>query len=207
MLIKKQDGQVSCRPIMGALSAGLGGAIGRRAFLRRSGIAAGGAALATTVPAGLRRARRGANGRFRHSGQCRRDQDHLYPLLRRLHGRGRGRQGGLVYRSLASTAPSISAPTAPRGPRYASMLRYPMSLSCGKWTRIPWDQAIDEVGDAEIARPRAPTRCIGWARPSSPTKAPIWFRHNLRAKTLPRPRRAIDPSHHLQRKHRPIFRT
>src|SRR5512147_2643236 len=48
MLIKKQDGQVDCRPIMSALSAGLGGAIARRAFLRRSGVAP-----ATTLPTGL----------------------------------------------------------------------------------------------------------------------------------------------------------
>src|SRR5512132_723818 len=53
MLIKKRDGAASGSPLSTALAGVLGGAVDRRAFLRQSGIAAGGAALATSLPAGM----------------------------------------------------------------------------------------------------------------------------------------------------------
>jgi len=53
MLTKKRDGRASAHPLSTALEGVLGGVVDRRAFLRRSGIAAGGAALASTLPAGM----------------------------------------------------------------------------------------------------------------------------------------------------------
>jgi len=42
-------------------------------------------------------------------------------------------------------------------------LRYPVKLVDGRWTRISWDQAIEEIGDKllEIRRSRDQTRCTG----------------------------------------------
>ena len=47
-------------------------------------------------------------------------------------------------------------------------LKYPMKLVNGQWTRIKWEQAINEIGDKLAADPRevrAATRSIGSARP------------------------------------------
>jgi formate dehydrogenase major subunit len=152
MLIKKQDGQVSCRPIMSALSAGLGGAIGRRAFLRRSGIAAGGAALATTLPAGLvERAEAQTPGSdTRQLTQIKTICTHCSVgctvVAEVDKGVWVGQEPGFdsPFNLGAHCAKGAAVREHAHGER---RLRYPMKLVGGKWTRIPWDQAIDEVGD------------------------------------------------------------
>ena len=152
MLIKKQDGQVSCRPIMSALSAGLGGAIGRRAFLRRSGIAAGGAALATTLPAGLveRAEAQTAGSDTRQLTQIKTICTHCSVgctvVAEVDKGVWVGQEPGFdsPFNLGAHCAKGAAVREHAHGER---RLRYPMKLVGGKWTRIPWDQAIDEVGD------------------------------------------------------------
>ena len=90
MLTKKRDGQASGRPLSTALAGVLGGAVDRRAFLRQSGIAAGGAALATTLPAGMiERAQAQTAGSPAPPAHA--DQERLHALLGRLHGHSRGR--------------------------------------------------------------------------------------------------------------------
>ena len=152
MLIKKQDGQVSCRPIMSALSAGLGGAIGRRAFLRRSGIAAGGAALATTLPAGLvERAEAQTPGSdtrqlIQIKTICTHCSVGCTVVAEVDKGVWVGQEPGFdsPFNLGAHCAKGAAVREHAHGER---RLRYPMKLVGGKWTRIPWDQAIDEVGD------------------------------------------------------------
>ena len=53
-------------------------------------------------------------------------------------------------------------------------LKYPMKLVAGKWQRISWDDAINEVGDKILAirKSTAPIRSTGWDRPSSRTSRP-----------------------------------
>ena len=53
MLMKKSGGVANGPRLTKALAGVVGGAIDRRAFLRRSGVTAGGAALASALPIGL----------------------------------------------------------------------------------------------------------------------------------------------------------
>ena len=58
-------------------------------------------------------------------------------------------------------------------------LRYPMKLVNGQWTRISWDVGDQRDRRQDDGDPRQVGRRIrstGWARPSSPTKAPICIR-------------------------------
>jgi len=52
-------------------------------------------------------------------------------------------------------------------------LRYPMKLVDGRWNRLSWNQAIDEIGDNcwRSVRSRDRSPCIGSAQPSSPNEA------------------------------------
>ena len=50
-------------------------------------------------------------------------------------------------------------------------LKYPMKLEGGKWKRVSWDQAYDEISKKmlEIRKQSGPTRCSWSARPSTTT--------------------------------------
>ncbi len=54
-------------------------------------------------------------------------------------------------------------------------LRYPMKLVDGQWQRIPWDRAINEIGDKmlEIRQKSGPDSVYWLAPPSSRTRRPI----------------------------------
>ena len=74
-------------PLAGQSDRGLD----RRGFLRRSGLVAGGLAALGALPLGsVRKAAAGPPPRRRRAGGD--PQEHLHPLLGRLHGHGRGRQ-------------------------------------------------------------------------------------------------------------------
>ena len=54
-------------------------------------------------------------------------------------------------------------------------LRYPMKLVNGKYERISWDTALDEItrqAQGAARRPAGPTRSTGSARPSTATSRP-----------------------------------
>jgi formate dehydrogenase major subunit len=52
--------------------------------------------------------------------------------------------------------------------------KYPMKLTGGKWQRISWDQAIQEIGDKflQIRKESGPTPSSGAAPPRRATRAP-----------------------------------
>jgi len=111
-------------------------------------------------------------------------QECLYPLLGRLHGHREVANGVWIARSPAGTPRSIGARTAARAPPYRDdvlserRLRYPMKLVDGRWNRLSWNQAIDEIGDKllEIRAKSGPESVYWLAQPSSPTRPPISHR-------------------------------
>ncbi len=131
-----------------------GEGIGRREFLRRSGIAGGGlAALAALSPSMIRQARAAEKGK---SGASRNIE------LRRsvcTHcSVGCGVVAGVENGVWVTQEPAFDHPFSHGGhcAKGASVrehghgerrLKYPTKLVGGKWRRISWEQAIEEIGD------------------------------------------------------------
>ncbi|MBK8909412.1 MAG: formate dehydrogenase subunit alpha [Rhodospirillales bacterium] len=167
MLSRKQSGdatgpRMSSR-ISQAMAGVLGGAVDRRSFLKRSGLTAGGAALATTVPAGMVRKAEAQTAAAmprkldEKKSVCTHCSVGCTVIAEVDKGVWVGQEPGFdsPFNLGAHCAKGASVREHAHGER---RLRYPMKLVGGKWTRLSWDQAINEVGDkmAEIRAASGP---------------------------------------------------
>ena len=179
-MLRKKTGEVAFGPrLSSALTDLTGGAIDRRTFLRRSGLAVGGLAAASTFKSGMVRKAEAAN-----CIRCSRNQEiSLHTLLGGLHGSCRsfqrcmGRPGAWLdspFNLGAHCAKGAAVREHAHGER---RLKYPMKLVAGKWERMSWDDAINEVGDRmlSVRESLVPTRFTGSVLQSTTTNRPIWF--------------------------------
>src|SRR5690606_20439024 len=151
-LIKKQD---RTQATSGSERAAVTGAIDRRTFLRRSGIAAGGLAAATALPFSIMRK---SEARTRAAEI---DPKAEIKTVRTICGHcsvGCGiiaevQEGVWTVQEPAFDHPFNLGSHCAKGAAVREhghgdrRLKYPMKLVGGKWQRISWDQAINEVGD------------------------------------------------------------
>ena len=154
MLIKRSERQISPRDIRSRSSRtepqrGLD----RRSFLRRSGLAAGSLGGARRAAA-----RRHSQGRSRAAAAAGRDGHAAArmcaPIARSAVRSSREVANGVWigqepdYDSPINRGSHCCKGAAVRDDVLSERrLRYPMKLVDGQWTRISWDQAIDEIGD------------------------------------------------------------
>jgi len=151
VLIRKTERQAR-RGSLAALAGKADAGLDRRAFLRRSGVAAGGLAAIGTLPlSNVRKAEAAAAGPLTTGATIRKSicthcavgctvtaevSNDVWvgqePSWDSPINRGSHCAKGASVRELVS------------GER---RLKYPMKLENGKWTRIKWDQAINEIGD------------------------------------------------------------
>jgi formate dehydrogenase major subunit len=152
MLIKTTGTKPESARLKQAIAAQLGGGLARRDFLKRSGLAAGGAALATAVPMGLVEkteaapAASGAAQVQKLKSICTHCSVGCTVVAEVDRGVWIGQEPGFdsPFNLGAHCAKGAAVREHAHGDR---RLRYPMKLVGGKWTRISWDQAINEVGD------------------------------------------------------------
>ena len=170
----------------GRLTAAFSGAsagVDRRAFLRRSGLAAGALAAVGTLPlTTVRKAEAAAAGPLTSGATIRKSVCTHCAV------------GCTVTAEVANGVwvgqePSWDSPIN-RGSHCAKgasvrelvsgerRLKYPMKLENGKWTRIKWDQAIDEIGDKLMAvREKSGADAVYWMGSAKMTnEASYWFR-------------------------------
>ncbi len=132
---------------------GLGEAIDRRAFLRRSGVALGGAAVAGVLPAGMIR-RAEAKGASPQEGV----ETELRRSVCTHCSVGCGVVAEVQNGVWTGQEPDFESPfnLGSHCAKGASVrehgigehrLKYPMKLTGGKWKKISWDEAINEIGD------------------------------------------------------------
>jgi formate dehydrogenase major subunit len=153
MLIKKKTSGAT-RPRLTKPMAGLlGDAIDRRAFLKRSGLIAGGAAVATTLPHGMAQKAAAAPQPASAAAKftevktiCTHCSVGCTVVAEVDNGVWVGQEPGFdsPFNLGAHCCKGASVREHAHGDR---RLRYPMKLVSGKWTRISWDQAVNEVGD------------------------------------------------------------
>jgi formate dehydrogenase major subunit len=136
-----------------SLSRGLSNALptmDRRAFLRRSGLGVG-VGLAATQLTLVKKATGRHTGRRRRHRENRSQTHGLQPLLGRLRGRRRGgkrRLGapGAGVRLAHQPGAHCAKGAALREHGHGEYrLRYPMKLVNGKYERISWDTALNEI--------------------------------------------------------------
>ncbi|HYG89964.1 MAG TPA: formate dehydrogenase subunit alpha [Azospirillum sp.] len=156
MLIKKSAASVPSvgkggRRLATTLSGLTGSAVDRRTFLRNSGLAAGGAAVAASLPGVVRKADAATvaapAGEIRQvKAVCTHCSVGCTVIAEVQNGVWIGQEPGFdsPLNLGAHCAKGASIREHAHGDR---RLRYPMKLVDGKYTRISWEQAINEVGD------------------------------------------------------------
>jgi formate dehydrogenase major subunit len=150
MLIKKSNGTSKSSRLTQALAGSIGGAIDRRTFLRNSGLTAGGVALASVATVG-----------------------HIQPAAAQSAGSDKVKRIASVCTHCAvgcgviaevedgvwtGQEPDFDSPInlGSHCAKGASVrehahnerrLKYPMKLEGGKWKRVSWEDAINDIGD------------------------------------------------------------
>jgi formate dehydrogenase major subunit len=152
VLIKRAQRAARHGTLATALSAPANGSVDRRNFLRRSGLAAGGLAmLGTLSPGSVRKAEAGpppAPGATvtRHKNVCTHCSVGCTVIAEVANGVWTGQEPG--WDSPINRGSHCAKGAAVRDDVLSERrLRYPMKLVNGKWNRLSWDQAIDEIGD------------------------------------------------------------
>ncbi len=149
MLTKKSDGVANGPRLKQALAGVVGGSMDRRTFLKRSGVTAGGAALLSAAPLGLAKqakAQAAAKGMTQVKSVCTHCSVGCTVIAEVDKGVWVGQEPG--FDSPFNLGSHCAKGAAVREHTHAERrLKYPMKLEGGKWKRISWDVAINEIGD------------------------------------------------------------
>ncbi|MBX6426950.1 MAG: formate dehydrogenase subunit alpha [Variibacter sp.] len=152
MLIKRANRDTRRSTLAAALAAQSAGGMDRRTFLRRSGFVAGSLAALGTLPLGsVRKAKAGppppagAQVTLRKN-ICTHCSVGCTVVAEVANGVWIGQEPG--WESPINRGSHCAKGAAVRELVHGDRrLRYPMKLVNGQWTRISWDQAINEIGD------------------------------------------------------------
>jgi formate dehydrogenase major subunit len=150
MLTKKSNGVAGRPRLTKALAGVVGGSMDRRTFLKRSGVAAGGVALASAMPTGMVQQAKAASAAAGDLKQIKSVCTHCSVgctvIAEVSNGTWVGQEPGFdsPFNLGAHCAKGASVRHHAHGDR---RLKYPMKLEGGQWKKISWDDAINEIGD------------------------------------------------------------
>ena len=151
MLTKKTNGVVTGVRLSRALANLTGGAVDRRTFLKRSGLAAGGLAAASALSLGrvktAEAAAAGPGGAKIVKSVCTHCAVGCTVIAEVKNGVWVGQEPSFdsPLNLGAHCTKGASVRDFAHGER---RLKYPMKQEGGKWKRLSWDAAINEIGDA-----------------------------------------------------------
>jgi len=150
-MLRKKTGGVAFGPrLSSALTDLSGGAIDRRTFLRRSGLALGGIAAASTLSGGMVRKAEAASSTTDKleikKSVCTHCAVGCTVLARMQNGVWVGQEPGFdsPFNLGGHCAKGAAVREHAHGER---RLKYPTKLVNGEWKRISWEDAINEIGD------------------------------------------------------------
>ncbi len=150
MLIKKTNGTSKSSRLSQALAGSIGGAIDRRTFLRNSGLTAGGVALASAATLGHIQpaAAQAASGdkTKRIASVCTHCSVGCGVIAEVQDGVWTGQEPD--FDSPINLGSHCAKGASVREHAHNERrLKYPMKLEGGKWKRVSWEDAIDQIGD------------------------------------------------------------
>ena len=150
MLMKKTNRAANGSRLSNALTALTGGGVDRRTFLKRSGLAAGGIAVAATSGGAMVKKAQAQTAMASEIDRVRTICNHCAVgcTVEAEVDKGVwiGQEPGFdsPINLGAHCAKGASVREVAHGER---RLKYPMKLVGGKWRKLEWDQAINEIGD------------------------------------------------------------
>ncbi len=150
MLRKKTNGAANGSRLAKALHGLTGSAVDRRTFLRRSGLTAGGVAAAGVLSGGMvtkAKAQTAAAGAMEiKKSVCTHCSVGCSVMAEVSDGVWIGQEPGFdsPFNLGAHCAKGASVREHAHGER---RLKYPMKLVDGKWTKLSWEDAVNEIGD------------------------------------------------------------
>ena len=149
MLTKKSSGVANGPRLKKALAGVIGGSMDRRTFLKRSGVTAGGVALASVMPGGMMKQAKAQATAAKielKKSVCTHCSVGCTVIAELDNGVWVGQEPG--FDSPLNLGAHCAKGASVRHHAHAERrLRYPMKLAGGKWQKISWDQAINEIGD------------------------------------------------------------
>ncbi len=151
MLKKRNAGSVNGGRLAAALAGLAGAAMDRRAFLRRSGLTAGGLAAAGALSGGMMRKAEAQTaplmeGIVTKKTICTHCAVGCTVIAEVKNDTWIGQEPG--FDSPINLGAHCAKGAAVRAYSMSERrLKYPMKLEGGKWRRISWEQAIEEIGD------------------------------------------------------------
>ncbi len=187
MLIKRTERQARRNSLRAVPADDKGGGLDRRAFLRRSGVAAGGLATLGMLPLGsVRKAEAGpppapgAAVTFRKN-MCTHCSVGCTVLAEVSNGVWIGQEPN--WDSPINRGSHCAKGAATRELVHSDRrLRYPMKMVNGQWTKISWDTAISEIGDKLLAiREKSGPDSVYWLGSAKFTNESAYLNRKLAA--------------------------
>ena len=153
MLTKRTNGVANGSRLSMALAGTGGGAIDRRTFLKRSGLGAGGVAIAATLPVGMTKKAVGATPTGTYLDKIETVKTVCTHCAVGCTVLAEVQAGIWIGQEPAFDSPLTNGTHCAKGASVREdthgdrRLKYPVKLVGGKWKRITWDEAINEIGD------------------------------------------------------------
>ena len=186
MLVKKSDHAHSLGTFAADLSSLPSGEMGRRTFLKRAGVAAGALSAVGTLPLGLRKAEAGPPPAPGASVETRKNvcthcSVGCSVIAKVSNGVWIGQEP--VYDSPINRGSHCCKGAAVRDDVLSQRrLRYPVKLVDGKWVRLSWDQAVEEIGDKLLAiREKSGPDSVYWLGSAKFTNEAAYLNRKLAA--------------------------
>ncbi|TXR47013.1 formate dehydrogenase subunit alpha [Phyllobacterium endophyticum] len=186
MRVKKSDHAHRLGTFAADLSSLPNGEMGRRTFLKRAGVAAGALSALGTLPLGVRRAEAGpppapGNAVETRKNVCTHCSVGCSVIAKVSNGVWIGQEP--VYDSPINRGSHCCKGAAVRDDVLSQRrLRYPVKLADGKWVRLPWDQAVEEIGDKLLAiREKSGPDSVYWLGSAKFTNEAAYLNRKLAA--------------------------